>query len=96
MIADQLGPEFIALFPPNNETPVGALNGFFDQFEDPKYFNLGCTVEAVAQTSDSVDLSTPMVAPGGTNLETNRPMVPRPCARRVRNIHRHRRWRTRP
>ena len=55
-IADELDSDFLALFPPTAEGTAGVLGGFIDTFEDADYFSLGWTIEAIAQTSDSVDL----------------------------------------
>lgn len=53
-IADELGSDFLTLFPPAPND--AALKGFIGIFEDADYFGLGCTIEAVAQDSESVDL----------------------------------------
>ncbi len=76
-IADELGSDFIALFPPTTEGPAGVLGGFIDAFEDADYFGLGCTIEAIAQESDTVDL---WIAGHQIQVETVTRLLQRCCS----------------
>ena len=75
-IADELGSDFMALFPPTPTDPDNPLSGFLDAFEDWDYFGLGCTLEAIPLANDAVDL---WIAGDQIQVETVAALLQRCC-----------------